>query len=319
MRAAAYSRYGTPDVVRVVSRDRPEPMAGEVLVRVAAASVTAADAAALAGRPLFSRLFFGLAGPRWPVLGSDFSGVVEKVGDGVTAIALGDEVWGASGAHFGSHAEFVVVSASGAIAPKPGIYSHVDAAAVLYGALTALPFLRDGAGLRAGQRILVNGASGGVGSAAVQLAAGRGAEVTAVCSGRSADLVRSLGAAHVIDYATDDFTSSGERWDVVFDAAGRSSYWKSRRVLAPSGIYLSTVPSIGILAATVLARGRARILFTGMLPAAAVIADLAELAGLAASGALVPVVDSAFPLAEVVAAHELVAHGPKSGNVVLVM
>ena len=319
MRAAVYDRYGTPGVVRIVSRDRPEPKGGEVLVRVAAASVTAADIAARSGRPLFSRLFFGVVRPKRQILGSDFSGIVEQVGAGVDSFAIGDQVWGASGPNFGSHAELLTVSAGGAIARKPAIYSHVDAAAVLYGALTALPFLRDAAALRAGQRILVNGASGGVGSAAVQLAKHMGAEVTAVCSARNAELVRSLGADHVIDYQAKDFTSSEERWDVVFDAAGRSSYGRSRRVLSPDGRYLSTVPSIGTMAATVVARDRAKILFTGMLPDAAVIEDLAELARLATSGSLLPVLDNAFSLADVVSAHERVEHGPKSGNVVLVM
>jgi NADPH:quinone reductase-like Zn-dependent oxidoreductase len=319
MRVAEYSAYGSADVVHVAERQRPVPAEGEVLVRVVAAAVTAADVAARSGRPLFSRLFFGLRRPKWPVLGSDFSGEIVELGPGVTDLAVGDEVWGASGPNFGAHAEFVVVAASGAIALKPTTYSHVDAAAVLYGALTALPFLRDGAQLRAGQRILVNGASGGVGTAAVMIAKHFEAEVTAVCSGRSADLVRSLGADQVIDYGVDDFTDSGERWDVVFDVAGRSSFSRSRRVLSPSGIYLSTVPSAGVLLASIVARGRAKIMFTGLLPVAAVRGDLAQLERLAASGELLPVLDHAFPLAAIAEAHSRVEHGPKSGNVVLVM
>jgi len=319
MRAAVYERYGAPAVVRVTSRDRPVPGEGEVLVRVGAASITAPDVAARSGRPLFSRLFFGLTAPKLPVLGSDFAGSIVEVGAGVDSFAIGDIVWGATGPAFGAHAEYVVVSANGVIAPVPTGFSHLDAAALVYGGLTALPFLREGAQLSAGQRILVNGASGAVGSIAVQLAKHFGAEVTAVCSGRNADLVRSLGVDHVIDYATDNFTRSGEQWDVVLDVVGRSSFRTARRVLAPNGIYLSAVPSAGTLLASRLTPARAKILFTGLRADALALADLAVLGELALQGALVPVIDHAFPLAAVVEAHERVEHGPKVGTVLLTM
>ena len=319
MRAAVYERYGAPDVVRVTSRERPVPGKGEVLVRVGAASITAPDVAARSGRPLFSRLFFGLTKPKLPVLGSDFAGAVAELGAGVANFAVGDTVWGATGPRFGAHAEYVVVSANGVIAPVPVGFSELDAAALVYGGLTALPFLRDGAQLSAGQRILVNGASGAVGSIAVQLAKHLGAEVTAVCSGRSADLVRSLGADHVSDYATEDFTRSGEQWDVVFDVAGRSSFRGARRVLAPKGVYLSAVPSAGTLLASRLTPARAKILFTGLRADALALADLVVLGELALAGAVVPVIGHAFPLAAVVEAHHRVEHGPKVGTVLLTM
>ena len=319
MKVAEYVRYGSSEVVRVVERDRPVPGAGEVLVRVGAASITAPDVAARSGRPLFSRLFFGLTKPKLQVLGSDFAGSIVELGAGVSTFAVGDAVWGATGPRFGAHAEYVVVAANGVIARSPAGFSELDAAALVYGGLTALPFLRDGAGLRAGQRILVNGASGAVGSIAVQLAKHLGAEVTAVCGSRNADLVRSLGVDEVLDYETENFTRSGEQWDVVFDVVGRSSFPSARRVLSPSGVYLSAVPSAGTLLASRLAPRRAKILFTGLRADDLALADLVELGELALAGALVPVIDHAFPLAAAAEAHHRTEHGPKVGTVLITM
>ena len=321
MRAVVFEKYGSSDVVAVAERAIPEPAPGQVLVRVAAAPLTAADVAARSGSPWFARLYFGLTRPRWPVLGSTFGGSVAAVGSGVTRFAVGDEIWGATGTEFGAHAEYVAVDASGVIAVRPDGLSAIDAAAILDGALTALPFLRDGAGLTAGQSILITGASGGVGSIAVQLAVQLGATVTAHTSTANLDLMRALGASDVIDYTATDFTRTGRTWDVILDAAGKSSFGAARRSLAPTGIYLSTVPSAGVLlgmAVTRRSRGRrAAILFTGLRPVGDVIVELASVAAAVGRGGLRAVIDQTVPFEGAADAHAYVQRGHKKGVVLL--
>lgn len=312
MRAAVFSRFGGPEVVQV--RDVPEPALrdNEVLVRVEAASVGASDAAGRSGEPKVARLMFGL-GPRDQVLGSDFAGTIERVGAAVTQWKPGARVFGATGASWGGHAEFVAVKANGAITPLPDEVSPEQAVAITDGAMTALPFLRDTGRIRPGMRVLVNGASGAVGSAAVQLARHFGARVTAVTT--TTDLARRLGADEVIDYRVRDFTATPERWDLVFDAVGSSSYRAAKHVLTERGMYLTTVP--GPVLFEQLVTKRARIAFTGLRKDADKRPDLVELAQLAATGILNPVIDSVFPLEQIAAAHAGVDTGRKHGTVVV--
>ncbi|MCU1509985.1 MAG: NAD(P)-dependent alcohol dehydrogenase [Glaciihabitans sp.] len=325
MRAAVNRRYGGPDVVEVVEVATPVPNEHDVLIRVAAATVSAADSATRRADPVSIRLAFGLLRPRMATLGTEFAGTIAATGSAVTQFAVGDQVVAASGARFGAHAEYIVLGERAAIASKPPELSFADAAAVAEGGLTALPFLRDGGQLRAGQSILISGASGSVGTAAIQLAKVIGARVTAVCSGANAELVRSLGADEVVDYTTADFTAvadtNGHRYDVIFDAVGTSSFAKSAPVLSPTGRYLTTVPSPTTLIRQLLtSRGsgkRARILFTGLRAPSDRAADLAYLMRLAATGAYRPVIDRRFALAEIANAHRYVDSGRKRGNVVV--
>ncbi|MHA7132062.1 NAD(P)-dependent alcohol dehydrogenase [Oerskovia turbata] len=315
MRAATHRRYGAPEVVSVVDAADPAPARDQVLVRVLAASVGAADAAARSGDPKVVRLFSGLLSPRHPVLGSDVAGEVVAVGADVRGLTVGDRVVGVRGPALGGHAQLAVVQAAGALALLPPEVTPEQAVALCDGAMTALPFLRDHGRVRAGHRVLVNGASGAVGSAGVQLARLLGAHVTAVTSTPNVPLARDLGAHAVVDYRVEDFTASDERWDVVFDAVGKSSFRRARRVLAPQGVYLSTVPG-AIVLQSLLTR-RASIAFTGLRKNAAKRPDLAELVRLAATGSLTPLVDSVFPLDEAQAAHTRVDTGRKRGTVVL--
>ncbi len=315
MRVAAAERYGAPEVVSIQERPVPVPGPTDVLVRVEAASVGSADSASRLGEPRFVRLFFGLWRPRQPVLGSDFAGVVTAVGSEVSDFAVGERVFGATGARAGAHAQYIAVGASSAIAHLPESVSFAQAVALTDGALTSLPFLRDTARTVAGARVLVNGASGAVGSSAVQLAKHLGAEVTAVTSGSNVALVNELGADAVIDYTIDDFSTSGERWDVVFDAVGTSSFGKAKRVLTSNGIYLSTVPGVIMLQAPFTKR--AAISFTGLRPDSAKRPDLVELARLAAEGAVTPLIDSTYSLDAIAAAHTRVDSKRKRGTVVL--
>jgi NADPH:quinone reductase-like Zn-dependent oxidoreductase len=313
MRAAVTREYGPPGVVRVVDVADPVPKPKEVLVRVRAVAVTAADSRIRAARfpsgfgPI-ARLVFGVRRPRHPVLGSNFSGVVEAVGGTVVGLSVGDEVCGTTGLRMGAHAELVAVPAARVVA-KPAAVSHDDAAAVVFGGLTALYFLRDRATLRPGSRVLVNGASGAIGTSAVQLAARAGATVTGVTSGAHADLVRSLGAEHVVDHTTTDLASLTERFDVVLDAVGNLTVARGRALLADGGVLLLAVAGLGD---TIRARGDVR---AGPAPERA--EDVRELLDLVASGALRVVIDRVLPLAEVVAAHERADSGHKVGNLVL--
>ena len=247
MLAAVSRRYGPPDVVTVAEVPKPEPRDDEILVRVRAAAVGVVDGLARRGSPWYARAHFGPLRPRFPVLGCDFAGDVEGAGPAVSRFGVGEAVFGTIAPRFGAHAEYVCLPEHGAVAPKPANVSYAEAAALADA--TALCFLRDKAGLRAGQAVLVNGASGAVGSAAVQLARHFGATVTGVCSGPHLRLVRKLGAESVVDYTRTDFTRAGRRYDVIFDVAGTSSFGRCRRALNPGGVYLTTAPSLAIIAA----------------------------------------------------------------------
>jgi NADPH:quinone reductase-like Zn-dependent oxidoreductase len=323
MLTAVVARYGPPEVVHLAERPAPEPEPGQIRVRVAATTVGPSDAAFRSGTPWFARLFSGLLKPRrtQQVLGSDFAGVVDAVGEGVTRFAAGDRVYGATGAASGAHAEFLVVAADGAVQPIPPGVSDIDAVAVIDGFLTALPFLRDVGGVQPGDRVLVNGASGAVGSAAVQLARWMGASVTAVTSTPNVELVRSLGAEHVIDYTAGRFADARDVYDFVFDAVGRTSFARARRTLTRRGTYASTVPSLALLLAipvTRLTRGRrAAIAFTGLRADASKRTDLELLSRLVVDGDFVPVVDRVLPLADIAEAHARVDSGRKVGALVV--
>jgi NADPH:quinone reductase-like Zn-dependent oxidoreductase len=320
MKAAVSRTYGSPDVCAIEDVPAPVPRENEVLVRVHAARIGAADSAFRQGSPAFSRLFFGLRRPKWTILGSDFAGVIETVGSAVTRFHAGDEVFGITGPDFGAHAEYVCLPEDAAIAAKPANLGFAEAVAVIDG--TALPFLRDKANLQAGQHILINGASGSVGTAAVQLAKHFGAHVTGVCSTSNLDLVRSLGADAVIDYTKDDFTRTARTYDVIFDAAGKSSFARCRRTLSPAGIYLTTVPALGILIqmpwTSAFGSKKAIIAFTGLRAPAQKAGDLLFVKELAEAGRIGPVIDASYPFEHVADAHRHVDRG-KRGNVVITM
>lgn len=320
MKAAVSRRYGPPEVVRVEEVEAPEPSAHDVLVRNRAAVVSAVESIARSGSSAAARAFFGWRRPRFPVLGNTFVGEVYAIGGEVTRHAVGDRVVGVTGPRPGAHAEFVRVRDSGVLVETT--LNWVDAAAVTDGALTALPFLRDAAHLQPGHRVVVNGAAGAIGSAAVQLAVYRGARVTAVCRASNADLVRSLGAEEVIDYERDDFTQSDPgSYDVVFDTVGTSSYRQCRPLLARGGVYLTTTPSLAILAQTVwtgqVGSTRAAIEFTGLRSRDDIATDLSYIVALAEHGRYTPVIDSVFPLTDVARAHARVDGRHKRGSVVV--
>ena len=320
MKAAICRRYGPPDVVEIADVPRPSLGAKDVLIKVRATTVTAADWRLRSfnlprGFGVLVRLGVGISGPRQPILGSELAGEVVAAGQAVSRFAPGDKVFAA---RMGDcHAEYAAVRED-AVAPMPANLSFGEAAALTFGGLTALIFLRDKARIQPGERVLVNGASGAVGSAAVQLAKHFKAIVTGVCSAANAELVRSLGADRVIDYATEDFTRTGERYDIIFDAVGNCAFDQCKPVLAPGGRLLLVVGSLGqMIGAMVWSSRGGRKVLSGV--ASVRTADLLFLRTLAEAGAFKPVIDRTYPFARIVDAHAYVDTGHKRGNVVIAL
>jgi NADPH:quinone reductase-like Zn-dependent oxidoreductase len=309
MKAVVSDRYGPPDVQRLAEVETPVPAADELLVRIHATTVNRTDCGWRSAKPFFARVFIGLIRPKRTTLGMEFAGEVEAVGAGVTEFMPGDEVFGVKG--FGAHAELVCVKASASVAHKPASLSFEQAAAVCDGACSALSCLRGM--LDEGRRVLVYGASGSIGTAAVQLAKHFGAHVTAVCNTKNLELVRSLGADEVLDYTKEDFTKNGKTYDVVFDAVGKHSFRRSRRSLAPGGVFVETdlgfmwhAPLVALLTKR-MRMGIAR--YTK--------ADVLFLKELIEAGEYRAVIDRVYPLEDVVEATRYVETGQKTGNVVL--
>lgn len=325
MRAVVHDEYGPPSVLRVADVPRPTPAAGEVLVRVHATTVNRTDCGFRKPEPFFVRAFSGLRRPKRPILGTEFAGVVEATGASVTQLPVGERVFGVNADRFGAHAEYVCVKEDGPIASMPAGMPFDEAAAVGDGAILALAYLRK-ANVGPGSRVMVYGASGSIGTAAVQLAKHLGADVTAVCDTVHLDVVRSLEPDAVIDYTIEDFARPvppGERYDVVFDAVGKISLGRCRAVLKDGGIYAST--DFGpraqnpFLALATAPLGRTKVKRVQFPLPKYTQADMRYLRDLVEAGQYRPVIDRRYPLEEVVAATEYVETEQKTGNVVLVV
>lgn len=323
MKAAVYDRYGGPEVVRLVDRHQPTPKADEVLVRVRASAVTAADGMIRKGQPRWGRLFLGLRGPKVTAMGTQFAGDVIAAGDDVTGFTIGDRVFGETGLQFGAHAEYVSVSQDGLIAKIPEGMRYEEAAPLCDGPLTDMNFLRNLADLKPAQHILINGAAGSLGSAAVQLAKGFGAEVTGVCSTRNVDFVRGLGADHVVDYTKEDFAQHQQRYDVIYDTVGKSSFGCAKPALKPRGVFVSPVLGLALLWQMlwtgVFGRRKAKFSATGMMPINQQLPLLRDLLERIKAGQLQMVLDRRFGLDQIAQAHAYVDTGHKRGNVILEM
>ena len=321
MKAAVRDRYGSPDVVELREIDKPVPADDEVLVRVRAASLNLADWYAMMGRPYVGRMPMGLRMPKSNRLGTDYAGTVEAVGGNVTEFRPGDEVFGGRD---GACAEYVCAHADRAIVPKPSNVTFDEAAAVPVAAITALQGLRDKGQLQPGQKVLINGASGGVGTFAVQIAKALGAEVTGVCSTGNVDIARSIGADHVVDYTREDFTRSDERYDLMLDIAGSRSWSACRRVLSPRAtLVIVGGPKTNRLLGPL---GRAvRLLPAGLLSSRKVVffiarfnkADMLVLRELLEAGKVTPVIDRRYELSEIADALRYMGEGHAQGKIVL--
>ncbi|MGW1777948.1 NAD(P)-dependent alcohol dehydrogenase [Streptomyces sp. NPDC002143] len=317
MKAAVHNRYGPPSVVRIAEVDMPSIGDHDVLVKVHAATVNRTDCGYRAASPFFIRALTGLARPRRTVLGTEYAGVVEAVGGGVTSFAVGDRVFGYNEGAFGTHAEYLSVPQDGPVATMPGGVTFEETAPGTEGAHYALSFLR-AAGVRAGQDVLVHGATGAIGSAAVQLLKHCGATVTAVCDTANLELVEGLGADRVVDRTAQDFTQDEQRYDAVFDAVGKSTFGRCRRLLKPGGLYLSSelgpwAQNVFLPLVTPLFRGR-KVKFPFPRQDQEIVRHLRDLIE---TGDFRPVIDRRYPLERIVDAYRYVETGQKIGNVVI--
>lgn len=313
MKAIVYTKFGPPDVLQLQEVEKPSPKTNEVLIRIHATTVVKEDPDMRA-----SPGFNGFLKPRNPILGQELAGEIEAIGRDVTRFIPGDQVFGFD--MFGAYAEYKCMPEHGALAIKPANMSYEEAASVPNGALTALPFLRDKAAIQSEQTVLIYGASGSVGAAAVQLAAYYGAKVTGVCSSTNLELVKSLGADQVIDYTREDFTENGRTYDIIFDAVGKRSFSGCKGSLTDEGIYLTTVPTPAIMFQALWpAKGgkKAKFVAAGLRPAREKIKDLVFLTKLIEAGKLKPVIDRCYPLQQIADAHRYVEKGHKKGNVVI--
>jgi NADPH:quinone reductase-like Zn-dependent oxidoreductase len=325
MKAIVYTEFGPPDVLQLKEVEKPVPKDKEVLIKIYATAATTGDANARGfthvppGFGPLPRLMFGITGPRIPIIGADLAGEIEAVGKDVKSFKQGDQVYGIDGNNLGAYAQYVCRPEEGALALKPANMSYEEAAAVPFGACTPLYFLRDKANIRSGQEVLVNGASGGVGTYAVQLAKYFGAEVTGVCSTRNLELVKSLGADKVIDYTKEDFTKSGETYDIIFDVVGgKISYSRCRDSLKENGYFLAVAGGLkeAIQMVWTSAIGDKKVIFGGGI--ASERKDyLIFLKELIEAGKLKAVIDRRYPLEETAEAHRYVDSGRKKGNVVI--
>ena len=317
MRAAVHTSYGPPDVVRIAEVAKPTARDNEVLVRVRATTVNRTDCGFRAAKPFFVRLFSGLRRPRLTVLGNEFAGDVEAVGGGVTSFEVGDRVFGYNGSSFGAHAEYLATPGDGLVATMPADLTYEEAAPSTEGSHYALSLIRN-ANIRSGQDVMVNGATGAIGSAAVQLLKHLGARVTAVCGTEHLELVAGLGADRVIDYRSEDFTKDPQTYDVVLDAVGKSSFGRCKPLLKPGGIYLSS--DLGplslnpILALITPLFGGRKVLFPIPKDEPETVRYLKDLIE---SGAFRPLIDRRYPLDQIVDAYRYVETGQKLGNVVI--
>jgi len=317
MKAIVYTEYGEPDVLKIQTVEKPYPKDNEVLIKIHAATVNRTDCGFRSAEYFISRLFSGLFKPKNTILGNEFAGVIEEAGREVTGFVTGEKVFGYNDTRFGAHAEYMVMPENGAISAMPENLTFEEAAPITEGGHYALCDIR-AAKIKPGHNILINGATGAIGSAAVQLVKYFGATVTAVCNTKNVELVRSLGADVVIDYTKEDFTNTDQRFDFVFDAVGKSSFGKCRPILKKKGIYIST--ELGknseniFLALITPIFFRRRVLFP--IPTFNK-GDLIFLRELAETGKYKPVIDRHYKLEQIVEAYKYVESGQKTGNVII--
>jgi NADPH:quinone reductase-like Zn-dependent oxidoreductase len=323
MKAIEYVKYGVPEVLEIREVEKPIPQNNEILIKIEATSVTATECTFRKGKPYFSRLFTGLTKPRIRRLGEELAGRIEAVGTDVQQFKVGDEVFGTAGPKFGANAEYLCVPEDGVLAMKPHNVTFAEAAASVDGFLTALPFLRDKGQIQQGHQVLIYGASGSVGSAAVQIAKHFGAEVTAVCCTANTELVRRIGADVVVDYKKEDFTKKGTTYDIIFDAVGKTTFPHCKKSLKANGVFLEAGIGLGIFRHVIwtsfFAGKKAKIAATGLRAPDLRRKDLNLLKELMEQKIIQPVVDRSYPFQQIVKAHAYVDKGHKKGNVAIVV
>ena len=315
MKAIELTKYGAPEFLQMIEVEKPSPKENEVLIKIHASSVSSGDARMRRADPFIIRLIFGFKRPRKPILGVVLAGEIEAIGASVSKYKIGDQVFGSSGMNFGAHAEYVTVPEDAVLALKPGNMSYEEAASIPFGATASMHFLRI-ANIQQGQKILIYGASGALGTMAVQLAKNYGAEITAVCSTRNVELMKSLGADHVIDYTREDFTRNGKKYDVVFDTIGKISLRKALKSLSDNGHLLLASAGIGtMIGGSIKSMFIKKKIVSGVIKET--VKDMNFFKQLIEKGSLKAVIDRTYPLEQIAEAHAYVDKGHKKGNVII--
>jgi len=317
MKAIVCTKYGPPEVLQLKEVAKPTPKDNEILIKIHATTVNRTDCATRKAEPFFARFFTGLIRPKKTILGTEFAGEIEAVGKDVTSFKVGDKVFGFSGNDFGAHAEYMIMPEEGSLATMPANMTYEEAAPSTEGAHYALSFIRK-ANMQSGQRILINGATGAIGSAAVQLVKDFGADVTAVCSTKNVALVKSLGADRVLDYTKEDFTKDDQMYDAVFDTVGKSTFSRCKPLLKPGGIYISSelgyMAQNPILALVTPIIGNKKVMFP--IPKHSD-ENIVLFKKLIEQGKYKAVIDRKYPLEQIVDAYKYVETGQKTGSVVI--
>ena len=321
MKAIRTRKYGNPSVLELTEIDKPTPKNNEILVKIHSAAITSAQCSMRQGKPYFGRIFLGFTKPKISIPGTDFAGVVEAVGNDVTKFMVGDAIIAATDLGGGSYAEYIAISENDVIIHKPKNMNFDEAVSIIEGSTTALSFLRDSGKIKPGMKVLIIGASGSVGTAAVQLAKYFKTEVTGVCSQSNIQMVEELGADKVINYTKDDFTKLPEKYDIIFDTVGKSSFTECKNVLTENGVYLSTVLSLKILMQMMWSSfaGKKKAVFsaTGLRKPDEKILDLIIIKEMIEEGNLKSIIDKRYKIEQIVEAHEYIETGHKRGNLVL--
>ncbi len=318
MKKAIYTTYGSPEVIQIIDVEIPSPKPNEILVKIKAASVTRADTMMRQGIPKFGRMFLGLCKPKNTVLGTGFSGMVEAIGAQITRFKIGDEVFGEKLFGNGSNSEYLCIEENELVEKKPKNISHCDAAPICDGFLTSYNFLKEHAKIKEGQHVFINGASGSLGSAAVQLAKIMGAKVTGICSSKNIDFVKALGADEVLDYTTIKLNELQSRYDVVYDTVGKLSYNNSKNILNDNGIFITPVLSIQILWHMILHPKKVMFEATGIKKKEELKSLLKDLISLFKQNQLQTHIDKTYKLKDLKYAHQYLDTGRKVGNIVVV-
>jgi len=316
VKAVVFTKYGPPDVLQIKEVEKPTPKDNEILVRTYSTTVSPSDCFNRKGKPFIGRLWTGLLRPKI-TLGTELAGEIEAVGKDVKLFKQGDQVLASAGTGFGANAEYICLPEDGVVIIKPANMTFEEAAPVCDGALGALNLLRK-ANIQSGQKVLINGASGSVGTSAVQLANCFGAEVTGVCSTTNLEMVKSLGADRVIDYTKEDFTKSGETYDIILDGVAKSSFSRSKSSLKEGGIYVVFIPTLATIFPNISSK-KAMSSATGLQPVPHRLMLLKELKELFEAGKIESVIDRSYPLEQIAEAHRYVDKGHKKGNVVITL
>lgn len=322
MKAVVCTQYGSPEVLQIQEVKKPVPRDNEILIKIHAAAVTTAGLIGRKGEPVFTRLFSGLTKPKKNILGMELAGEIEAIGKNVTSFKEGEPVFGLTGTALGSNAAYKCLSEDTAVIKKPTNMTYEESAAIIEGGLTALNFLRNKGNIRRGQKVLIYGSSGSVGTASIQITKHIGAEVTGVCSTVNVEMVKSLGADTVIDYTKEDFTKQGQTYDIIIDTVGKLSFPLCRDALKPEGTYLDAAGLSTIfhmLWTSLFSRRKAILATTYVRPATAIKKDLIDLKGLIEAEKIKPVIDKRYSLEQIAGAHRYVETGRKKGNVTISM